>query len=111
MKNRNIYYLILTSGMLFAGCKPDPKSSGIEYAPQMYHAISYEPYRQELKDTLHFKDGNAMQLPPEHTFARGQWNTIDFTESPEDKIRAGVELKNPVVLTDEVMAEAPSVRP
>ena len=106
MKNRNQYLLMLTLGLLLVGCKPDPKSPGIEYAPQMYHAISYEPFRQEVKDTLHFKDGNAMQLPPENTFARGQWNTFEYNDSTSDKERAGRDLKNPVPLTKEVLEEA-----
>lgn len=105
MKNRNFYFLMLTFGFLFVGCKKNPRSPGIEYAPQMYHALAYEPYRQMETEKMHFKDGNAMQLPPEHTMARDQWNTFNYTDSIADKDRAGLELKNPVALSEDVLGE------
>jgi mono/diheme cytochrome c family protein len=72
--NRTIVSLAVVAAFLMVGCGKNPQSTGIEYAPQMYHSIPLEPYSQMGYNTI-FKDGKNAQTPPEGTIARGQ---MDF---------------------------------
>ncbi len=38
------YILLFLLPLLLAGCYADGNNPGIEYAPQMYHSVPYEPY-------------------------------------------------------------------
>ncbi len=107
MKMNKYIILTLFSSLAFVGCKKNPASRGYEYAPEMYHALAYEPYRQgETEDLkIAFKDGNAMQLPPPGTMARGQWNSFQYNDSLSDKERATKELVNPLEASPENLAE------
>lgn len=46
------------------------QSEGLEYAPQMYHSIPYEPYTQ-LEYNKYNEEGLNAKHPPEHTVAVG----------------------------------------
>lgn len=52
--------------------------TGLEYAPNMFHAESYEAYTQ-WKPATPFRDGNNMQTPPSGTVPRsGSYIHEDF---------------------------------
>ncbi|MFN7640583.1 MAG: hypothetical protein ACK5PR_02450, partial [bacterium] len=66
--------IALISLGLLAGCS-DNRSTGIEYAPQMYHSIPVEPYSQSDYNAVnleHFKDGRNVVMPVAGTVARGK---------------------------------------
>lgn len=44
MKRITTYFLLLVLGASLAGCKAEGEYPGIEFAPQMYHSVPYEPY-------------------------------------------------------------------
>ena len=45
MKN-NLLLISSFCMLVFASCKKDPNSTGLEYAPEMYHSLAYEPLSQ-----------------------------------------------------------------
>ncbi len=78
------------------------RSTGLEFSPNMYDAIAYNPDQPNPN----FKNGSTAQLPPAHT------NPVGFVEfgseyknTPEDYQRAGAELVNPLPVTKENLAE------
>jgi mono/diheme cytochrome c family protein len=80
MKRLLLYVCLLAFGFLSA-CKKDEsqpaiettRSEGIEYAPQMYHSIPYEPYTQLERNPLNPRGLNTRH-PADHTIARGTRN-------------------------------------
>ena len=48
MKITNTYRLLsfAMAGLLLVGCKAEGNDQGLEYAPQMYHSVAYEPLSQ-----------------------------------------------------------------
>lgn len=63
-------------GLLFMGsaCKKGHNNTGIEYAPQMYEAVGYEPYRQVDSNTVN-PQGLNMRLPARGTVSRPNYHT------------------------------------
>lgn len=84
-------------------CKSDPTDTGIEFAPNMYYSIPYDP----LSQMADFKNPNNpyginMREPVPGTIARGQMPY----HIPKDSFElAARTLKNPTQLTDEVLEE------
>lgn len=69
----------------------DTRQPGLEFLPEMVHSPAYQPYTANPN----FEDGKTLQLPVNGTIARGQ-NPIHFEATPEEAIRAGRELHNPL---------------
>ncbi|GAB3687828.1 cytochrome c [Spirosoma flavus] len=105
-------------GLLFAGtsCKKGHENTGVEYAPQMYDAVGYEPYRQIRANTIN-PQGLNMRLPARGTVARpnyhtkfGEGNTatndLMIYNIPADSIGIAERvLTNPIPQTEKSMAE------
>ncbi|MBD2754685.1 c-type cytochrome [Spirosoma validum] len=74
-KHKSVTALAIV-GLLFAGtsCKKDHDNTGVEYAPQMYDAVGYEPYRQIRANTIN-PQGLNMRLPARGTVARPNYHT------------------------------------
>jgi hypothetical protein len=75
---KNIAFLSVIAGALItlSSCQHDPNDPGTEYAPNMYHAISYEPFRQEADfKNPYNKFGNNLWLPVKGTIARRNYQT------------------------------------
>ena len=66
-----VYILALASALLLflAGLKPDHNSTGTEYAPQMYHAVGYEPLSQIDSNNIN-PLGMNMRVPAAGTVKR-----------------------------------------
>ncbi|MBX3102522.1 MAG: cytochrome c [Bacteroidetes bacterium] len=97
-------YLVALS-LLFAvvGCR-DSRKPGIEYAPQMYTSIPYEPYSQ-VAYNANTKDGRNVMMPVAGTVARGkEAYYYPYPATDEGYQAAGTELKNPLEPTAEVLA-------
>ena len=105
-------------GLLFAGtsCKKAHDNTGVEYAPQMYDAVGYEPYRQIRPNTIN-PQGLNMRLPARGTVARPNYRT-KFGEGsnattdmmmyniPADSIGIAERvLTNPIPETEKSLAE------
>jgi mono/diheme cytochrome c family protein len=97
------YLIALTLFVAVVGCR-DNRSTGIEYAPQMYTSIPYEPYSQVAYNAI-TKDGRNVMMPVAGTVARGkEAYYYPFPNTDEGYQAAGAELKNPLEPTAEVLA-------
>jgi len=114
---RKISFLSLIAGaMLTVSCQPDYDDPGTEYAPNMYHSLAYEPFRQmaDFKNPYN-KYGNNLWYPVTGTVARRNYQTDFGTGAtqdlmvynlPKDSIEVAERtLKNPVPLTEQSLAD------
>lgn len=101
-------FAAIGSGTLVSGCG-GPESTGIEFAPQMYHSIPLEPYSQIDGNYAAFPDSMNAQLPPDGTIPYGTkyFPSLNYAglKPDSERVAAGLDLKNPVPLTDGVMKE------
>lgn len=87
--------LVLSLGV--ASCTPDPNSPGVEYAPEMYESIPYEPLRQITFNTVN-SFGINQRTPAEGTVPRGKLAYFDHI--PKDSVGiAERTLRNPYPYT------------
>ncbi len=76
------------------------RSTGWEFSRNMYDPIGYNPDQPNAN----FKDGKTAQIPPAHTTPVG-FERFPYTASNEDYERAGTELVNPLIHTEENLAQ------
>lgn len=110
MKTQSAYLFILTltTAFILSSCGSDRNNPGIQYAPEMYSSIPYEPFTQDIDSFAPFKDRRNQQIPPEGTIARGQFASYDIPNSEEDSIRHSDAVKNminPLRRTSKTMEE------
>jgi mono/diheme cytochrome c family protein len=111
------YTITLVSGLLvIAGCSRDPKNPGLEFAPNMYLSVGYEPFRQVEANPIN-PMGLNMRLPVAGTVSRANYDTkfgssdsvkVDLMvyNIPKDSIGiAERTLTNPVPLNEKSLAE------
>ncbi|WP_408641788.1 c-type cytochrome [Spirosoma rhododendri] len=105
-------------GLLVVGssCKRGHDNTGLEYAPQMYDAVGYEPYRQVKQNDIN-PMGLNMRLPATGTVARPNYQTKfgtgDSTSAdlmlyniPSDSMGISERvLKNPIPQTEQSLAD------
>lgn len=83
--------------------------TGIEFAPNMFHAEALETYTQ-WKPSL-FADGKNMQNAPKGTIPRSNWYIAEdykpyhYAETPEAYEEAGKNLVNPLSVAIEALEE------
>jgi mono/diheme cytochrome c family protein len=90
-----------------ASCGRDPNDPGIQYAPEMYESIPYEPFKQVRDSITPFANHLTMQIPPDGTVPRGGY-LEGFEFGPGDTVRTSegvVNFVNPIAKTPEVMKE------
>ncbi len=99
-----------------SGCKRGHDDTGVEYAPQMYDAVGYEPYRQIKPNEINPMKLN-MRLPASGTVARPNYQTKfgsgDSTSAdlmlyniPADSIGISERvLKNPIPQSEQALAD------
>ncbi len=99
-----------------SGCKRGHDNTGVEYAPQMYDAVGYEPYRQVRPNEVNPMKLN-MRLPASGTVARPNYQTKfgngDSTSAdlmlyniPADSIGISERvLKNPIPESEQALAD------
>ena len=97
-------------------CKKDHNDTGVEYAPQMYRSVGYEPYRQVRPNTIN-PQGLNMRLPAIGTVARPNYHTTFGTGAnvttdlmiyniPADSIGIAERvLTNPIPDSEKTLAE------
>jgi len=87
--------LALSLGVV--SCSPDPNSPGVEYAPEMYESIPYEPLRQITFNSIN-SFGINQRTPAAGTVPRGKLAYFDHI--PKDSVRiAERTLRNPYAYT------------
>jgi len=92
-----LFIIVILSGCGDASSdgKKFTKHPGYEYMPNMYRSPSYETYSENPL----FSNNSTARRPVEGTIARGTM-PFEYENSLEDYLRAGVELKNPLVNTE-----------
>ncbi|WP_071891431.1 c-type cytochrome [Hymenobacter sp. PAMC 26628] len=89
--------LLLSLGGLASSCTPQADNPGVEYAPEMYESIPYEPLRQTGYNTINAFGINE-RTPATGTVARGKLNYYDHI--PKDSVGiAERTLRNPFAYT------------
>lgn len=92
-KNKFVYaaFLAIAFAATFSACK-DKRSTGLEYARNMYDPIAYNPDQPNKN----FKDGKTAQLPPAHTKPVGFTEYDEYPNTKEGYDAAGVSMVNPL---------------
>ncbi len=92
-KNKFVYtaFLAIAFAATFSACK-DKRSTGLEYARNMYDPIAYNPDQPNKN----FKDGKTAQLPPAHTKPVGFTEYDEYPNTTEGYEAAGVSMVNPL---------------
>lgn len=116
-KHAGVTILTLVGLMLGeTSCKKGHNDTGLEFAPQMYDAIGYEPYRQIRPNPIN-PEGLNMRLPAKGTvsrpnyrttFGEGAFETTDMMmyNIPADSIGiAERTLTNPIPDSEKALAE------
>ena len=78
----------------------DKRSTGWEYAPNMYEHIAYDPDQKNVN----FKDGKTAQVPPAGTTPIG-FTRFDFPNGNEGYAAASTGIVNPLAANAKTLAE------
>lgn len=126
---KNIYKLFLVSlvVLILASCNRDPNDPGLEFAPQMYVSVPYEPFTQ-VKDHPFNPMGLNVRQPAKGTVPR-RWSNMNERDRYESMLEsdsngvandlmfydipsgqkgleyAAANLKNPLIPNKTVLAE------
>jgi mono/diheme cytochrome c family protein len=93
--NRVLFLAFLGSLALYVVLGRDYTQRNFEVLPEMVHSPAYDTYAPNTN----FPDGKTLQPPEPGTIPRGRL-PLHFGSSPEEAIRAGAELPNPIPLND-----------
>src|SRR6201996_6060121 len=94
-----IAVIAIAATVIITSCK-DKRSTGWEYAPNMYEHIAYDP--DQKNDN--FKDGKTAQLPPAGTTPVG-FVRFDYPNTPDGYQKASLEVKSELPQTQANYAE------
>lgn len=114
--------LIIILGLLAASCGAGGDNPGTEYAPNMYHPVTYEPLKQITDESsgkwLSSRDDNKgefyssnpynpsnmnMRVPPANTVKRRSDGILPYTIHPDSIELASRILKNPLDSTESLL--------
>jgi mono/diheme cytochrome c family protein len=90
--------------LFLMSCDRSRNNPGWDYFPDMFYSTAYESYTSNPN----FKDGMTMRVPAEGTIP-GDFTPFEYTLDPESRIKAGKELANPLLPTDEAILKGKSV--
>ena len=91
--------ITISASLFITSCK-DKRSTGWEYAPNMYEHIAYDPDQKNPN----FKDGKTAQLPPAGTTPVG-FVRFDYPNTRDGYEKAGLEVKSPMAQTPQNLAD------
>ncbi|HPI11109.1 MAG TPA: cytochrome c [Catalimonadaceae bacterium] len=114
--------LVLAGTSLLFGCSTDPNDPGLEYAPQMAHAIAFEPFSQvtdtnsEFYNTINVNPGGQnLRRPAAGTIARKHYSGMTKGDLAKDIYQYNIPadsldyaakvLTNPIPLSPGVVEE------
>jgi mono/diheme cytochrome c family protein len=122
--NTNIVLGAALLTISFAGCRAGGENPGLEYAPQMYHSVAYEPLSQ-IKDEDNFGDiistredgkgeyfnsnvnnphGMNMREPVANTVPRNKEGYLPYRLKAFE-LEAAAAVQNPVKSSEAVLAD------
>jgi mono/diheme cytochrome c family protein len=99
IKILGITVITIAATVVITSCK-DKRSTGWEYAPNMYEHIAYDPDQPNPN----FKDGKTAQRPPAGTIPIG-FVTFDYPNTKDGYELAGTEVKSTLPQTQDNFAE------
>jgi mono/diheme cytochrome c family protein len=85
--------VVIAATIVISSCK-DKRSTGWEYAPNMYEHIAFDP--DQKNDN--FRDGKTAQVPPPGTTPIG-FVRFDYPNTKDGYLLAGTEVKSPLPQT------------
>ncbi|MEO6524178.1 MAG: cytochrome c [Mucilaginibacter sp.] len=92
--------ITIAASVLITSCGHDKRSTGWEYAPNMYEHIAYDPDQKNPN----FKDGKTAQLPPAGTTPVG-FTRFDYPNTKDGYELASVEVKSVLAQTKDNFAD------
>lgn len=87
--------IVIAASIVITSCK-DKRSTGWEYAPNMYEHIAYDPDQKNPN----FKDGKTAQVPPAGTIPVG-FTKFDYPNTKDGYELASVEVKTVLAQTQQ----------
>lgn len=115
-----------STAMLLASCGASGDNQGVEYAPNMYHSVAYEPYSQIVDEdagrwltSIDYADGHAeffnsnilnpyrmnMRETPANTVSRNKHGWLPYRLEKDSLAMASEMVKNPLDSTVAVVAD------
>lgn len=91
--------IVIAASIVITSCK-DRRSTGWEYAPNMYEHTAYDPDQPNKQ----FKDGKTAQVPPAGTIPLG-FKRFDYANNKEGYDKASVEVSNLIAQTPKHLVE------
>ena len=91
--------ITVAASVVVTSCS-NKRSTGWEYAPNMYEHIAYDPDQRNPN----FKDGKTAQLPPAGTIPVG-FVKFDYPNTKEGYELASTEVKNALAVTEQNLAD------
>ncbi len=91
--------IIIAATIIISSCK-DKRSTGWEYAPNMYEHLAYDP--DQKNDN--FKDGKTAQVPPAGTTPIG-FIRFDYANTKDGYEKAGLEYKDTIAASNQNLAD------
>jgi len=91
--------ITIVASVIITSCS-DKRSTGWEYAPNMYEHIAYDPDQKNAN----FKDGKTAQVPPAGTIPVG-FVKFDYPNTRDGYDKASLEVKNPLTTADTAGAQ------
>jgi len=91
--------ILLFSGMILWSCDRQKSMRGYDFIPDMVYSRAYDTYSKNPN----FKDSMTMRVPVNGTVPRG-FTPFRYTIDSASRTKAGLELVNPFVATDDVLA-------
>lgn len=85
--------------LALGACERNPKKPAFELLPDMARSVPYDAYAPNPLT----RDGKTLQPPPEGSIPRG-FEPFAYGATPEEAVRAGNELRNPLPPTPENLA-------
>jgi mono/diheme cytochrome c family protein len=115
-----------SAAMFLASCGASGDNQGVEYAPNMYHSVAYEPYSQIVDEdagrwltSIDYPDGHAeffnsnkfnpfrmnMRETPANTVSRNKHGWLPYRLEKDSLATASVLMKNPLDSTAAVVGD------
>src|SRR5471030_2007669 len=91
--------IVIAATIIISSCK-DKRSTGWEYAPNMYEHLAFDP--DQKNDN--FKDGKTAQVPPAGTTPIG-FVRFDYPNTKDGYEKASLEMKDSLETTPQNMAD------
>jgi mono/diheme cytochrome c family protein len=94
----NLVILLLLPVAIICSCDRQRKMRGYDFVPDMVYSQAYETF----SGNPNFADSSTMRIPVQGTVPRG-FIPFRYTNDPESRIKAGKELVNPYLPSEEVV--------